>query len=88
MNMILGDVEETISVVEVDERSKQSTKVCLSGFNKVYYMLIFTEFILSCLPTQLVRRNVDMLFVRILDICIPVMSRGILNAIQVRGDGV
>jgi len=56
MNMILGDVEETITVVDVDEATQvQSLRVSLGRS-------FWSDLLLNC-DDQTVKRNCEMLFV-------------------------
>lgn len=55
MNMILGDVEETVTVVDVDEVT-QAQSLRVSSLSQMWYGLT---------GSQTVKRNCEMLFVRI-----------------------
>ncbi len=57
-NLVLGDVEETVYVVEEDEDEEETVKVCIPTFNK-QAIDTFTKF---C--KQTIHKKSEMLFVR------------------------
>ena len=76
--MVLGDVEETISVVDLDEATNmQSIRASFTVKARAWPLT-------SCIQT--IRRNCEMLFVRyMISIPFPLIK---FVLVQVRGDGV